>query len=85
MAHFVAAGKRQISLRELMDMCLDRPVEGFDFMMPPLLRVYGIGKKGFWSAVDGLTALDMGSRCNQEWQWRLLKLKQESEIKPPTS
>lgn len=39
MDHFVATGKRQISLRELMDMCLDAPVEGLDFMMSPLLRV----------------------------------------------
>ena len=30
--HFVAAGKHQMSLGELMDMCLDRPVEGYGFM-----------------------------------------------------
>jgi hypothetical protein len=74
MDHFVEAGKRQISLRELMDMCLDAPVEGLDFMMSPLLRVYGIGKEGFWSVVKGLTDLDMGTRCNQEWQTRLVKV-----------
>ena len=60
MDHFVAAGKRQISLRELMDMCLDAPVEGLDFMMSPLLRVHGVGKKGFWSVVNGLTGMDLG-------------------------
>jgi hypothetical protein len=85
MDHFVAVGKRQISLRELMDMCLDAPVEGLDFMMSPLLRVHGVGKKGFWSVVNGLTGMDLGNRCNQEWQKRLVKVKQESEIKPPTS
>jgi transcriptional regulator with XRE-family HTH domain len=53
MDHSVATGKHQISLRELMDMCLDAPVEGLDFMMSPLLRVYGVGKMGFWSVVNG--------------------------------
>ena len=72
--HFVATGKRQISLRELMDMCLDAPVQELDFMMSPMLRVYGLGKKGFWSVVKGLTDLDMGTRCNQEWQTRLVKV-----------
>jgi hypothetical protein len=42
----MASGKRQISLRELVDMCLNAPVEGLAFMMSPLLRVYGVGKKG---------------------------------------
>ena len=78
--HFVATGKRQISLRELMDMCLDAPVEGLDFMMSPLLRVYGVGKKGFWSVVNGLTGMDLENRSNEEWQWRLLKVKQEHRV-----
>jgi transcriptional regulator with XRE-family HTH domain len=78
MDHFLAAGKSQISLHELMDMCLDRPVEGFDFMMPPMLRVYGVGKKGFWSVVAGLTDLNMGGRCNEEWRKKLAMVKQHS-------
>jgi hypothetical protein len=52
--HFVKTGKAQISLRELMDMCLNAPVEGSDFMWPPLYRVLGVGKKGFWSVVTGM-------------------------------
>ena len=36
--------------------------------------MYGLGKKGFWSVVKGLTDLDMGTRCNQEWQTRLVKV-----------
>jgi len=80
MDHFVATGKRQISLRELMDMCLDAPVQELDFMMSPLLRVHGVGKKGFWSVVNGLTGMDLGDRCNQEWQWRLVKVKQEHMV-----
>jgi hypothetical protein len=61
-------------------MCLDAPVEGLDFMMSPLLRVYGVGLKGFWSVVNGLTSMDRGDRCNEEWQKRLLKVKQEHGI-----
>ena len=45
----MAAPGSVISLQELMDMCLDAPVEDLDFMMAPLLRVYGDGKKVFWS------------------------------------
>lgn len=74
MDHFAEQKQDRISLREFMDMCLDAPVEGMDFTMTPLLRVYGLGKKGFWSVVKGLTDLDMGSKCNQEWQTRLVKV-----------
>jgi hypothetical protein len=56
------------------------PVEGLDFIVPPLLRVRGIGNRGFWSVANGLTDIDMGSRCNDEWQKRLVKVKQESRI-----
>ena len=61
MDHFVAAGKHLISLRELMAMCLDAPVEGLNFMMSPLLRVNGVGKKRFWSVVNGLTGMSLGT------------------------
>ena len=63
-----------------MDMCLDAPVEGLDFMMSPLHRVRGVGKKGFWSVVNGLTGMNLGSRYNQEWQWRLIKVRQEHGV-----
>ncbi len=42
--HFRGVGKKEVSLRELMDMPLDAPVEGRDFMWPPLYRVRGVGK-----------------------------------------
>jgi hypothetical protein len=80
LGHFVKSGKDRISLRELMDMCLDNPV---DFMVPPLLRVRGIGSRGFWSVANGLTDMDLGSQCNDEWQERLVKVKQESGISGP--
>ena len=63
-----------------MDMCLDAPVEGLDFLMSPLLRVYGVEKIGFWNVVNSLTNLDMGSRCNQEWQKRLARVKHEHRV-----
>jgi hypothetical protein len=78
--HFAEAGKERLSLRELMDMCVDARVEGLDFMMAPLSRVYGVGKIGFWSVVNGLTGIDAGSRCNQEWRERLAKVKQKWRI-----
>ncbi len=74
MDHFAEKNQDLISLRELMDMCLDAPVEGFDFMMSPLLRVYGVGKKGYWNVVNGLTDPNLGTRCNQERQTRLVKV-----------
>jgi hypothetical protein len=76
--HFMKVGKQQISLKKLMDMCMDAPVEGFDdFMMSPLLMVCGVGKKGFWSVVNGLTGMDLGSRCNEERRKHLFKIQQE--------
>jgi hypothetical protein len=73
--HFTVAGRQQIRLRELMDMCI--LVEKRDPMLPPLLKVCGVGKKGFWSVVNGLTGMDLGRRCNEEWKQRLIKIKQE--------
>ena len=61
-------------------MCLRAPVEGFDFLMLALLRVKGIGKIGFWSVVNGMASMDLGSRCNEEWAWRLVKLKREHGV-----
>jgi DNA-binding transcriptional MerR regulator len=75
--HFVKLGKEQLSLRELMDMCLEAPVEGFDFMSTPLLRVHGLGKKGFWSVVNRLTEMDLGERVNQEWKKRLAQIQRK--------
>lgn len=75
--HFGKVGKEQIGLRELMDMSLDAPGEGFmDFMMSPLLRVHGVGKKGFWSVVNGLT-VDLGPLCNQERKKRLAQIQRK--------
>ncbi len=62
MHHFLAIGQEQISVRELMDMCLDAPVEGLNCMMSPLLRVRGVGGRGFRSVVNGLSAMDLGIR-----------------------
>lgn len=78
--HFVEAGKGRISLRELMNMCLDGPMDRWGFKTPPLWRVNGIGRKGLWSVVNGLTNMDLGNRCNEEWRNRLVTVKQQSGI-----
>jgi hypothetical protein len=57
-----------------MGRCLGAQVGGVGLMMPPLLRVDGLGKQGFWSVVKELAGLDMGIRSNQEWQALLVKL-----------
>jgi transcriptional regulator with XRE-family HTH domain len=78
--HFVEAGKRQICLRELMDMCLAGPVDRWGFRTPPLLKICGIGKYGFGCVVNGLTDMDLSRRCNEEWRKRLAKVKLQSGI-----
>jgi len=75
--HFAEIGKSQISLREIMDMCLRGPPDKWGFRWSALLKVYGVGKYGFRSFVNGLTSMDMGDRCNEEWKEKLAKLKEE--------
>lgn len=75
--HFARTEQTQISLREWLDMCLPPPRNSEVSMLPPLLRIVGIGKKCFWSVADGLTNTDLGNRCNEEWQSRLIRLKQQ--------
>ena len=84
MDHFEVIGKREISLRELMDMCVAVAEEGSKFMMTPLLRVYGVGMIGFWSVVNGLTGMDLEWRCKEQWQWRLVKVKEKRRIREMT-
>jgi hypothetical protein len=42
---------------------------------------YGVGKIGFWSVVNGLTGMDMGKRCSEEWQKRLVKVKEKWKMR----
>jgi hypothetical protein len=53
-------------------------------MMPPLLRVRGVGKLGFWGVVNGLTKLDLGERCNEEWGRTLEMVKRNRRVIGPT-
>lgn len=74
--HFARKGMSQISLRELMNMCLGGPyLTTEEFAMPSLSWVCGIGPLGFWSVVNGLTGADFGGRCNMEWRERLAMVK----------
>ena len=45
-----------------------------------LLKVTGVGKKGFWSVVNHLTSLDLGARFNQKWEQRLIRLRRDWKI-----
>jgi hypothetical protein len=82
--HFVGTGKQQMSLQELMDMCLDGPADRWGWRAPALLRICGIGKYGFGCVVNGLTGMGLGSRCNEAWRKRLVEVKRQSGITGPT-
>lgn len=75
--HCARIEQHQISLRALMDMCLQSPRNSDVSLPPPLLKICGIGRRCFWSVVDGLTATDLGNRCNEEWQHRLAREKRD--------
>ena len=51
--------------------------EGF---CPPLLKVRYVGKIGFWSVANRLTSLDLGRRFSNEWERRLVRLREEWTI-----
>jgi len=79
--HFKEQNIKEISLRNLMDM-VTPPADENDCRQSdvPLLRVWFIGKKGFWSVVNRLSSLDLGVCFKEEWQLRLLKLRREWKI-----
>ena len=41
----------------------------------PLLGLQGISIRGFWRVANALTKMNLGNRCNEEWQKRLDKVK----------
>ena len=74
--HFEECGTATVSLRTLMNLAMpesDSPDARSGLC--PLLKIRGVGKKGFWSVVTQITALDFGDRSNQEWERKLAKLK----------
>ena len=77
--HLASAGRDRLSLRELMEMCLNAPDPRLKISWPPLLRIRCIGRKGFWSVVNALTNANLGDRCNEEWRIRLDQVKRECE------
>jgi hypothetical protein len=72
--HFKQTGQSEISLEALMGMFVKVPEEQGIYSFIPLLKVYGIGKKGFRSMVNGLTSMDMGPRCNEQWRKTLVEI-----------
>jgi hypothetical protein len=73
---FEECGTDTVSLRTLMNAAMPEP-DSPDARsgLPPLPEVRGVGKKGFWSVGNQITALDLGARSNQEWERKLAKLK----------
>lgn len=74
--HFERLKKREMNLRELMDLATPTDDAESGYVSVPLLRVRGIGKYGCESVIAELTETDLGQRCNEEWRQRLRKLKQ---------
>ena len=81
LAYFKEIHKRQMSLRELMDLAMS-PTHAVESgpVSTPLLRIRGIGKYGFYSVIAELTEMDLGPRGNEEWRNRLAKLKRHWNI-----
>ena len=74
--HFEECGTDTVSLRTLMNWAMPEPASpDGQSGLTPLLKVHGVGKKGFWSVVIQITALDLGNRSNQAWGQKLAKLK----------
>ncbi len=74
--HFEECGTDTVSLRTLMNWAMPEPdsPDGRSGLSP-LLKIRGVGKKGFWSVVTQITVLDLGERSNQERGQKLAKLK----------
>lgn len=68
--HFASIQKGQISLREMMALAIPETVDSFG-CHSPLWRITFIGKKGYWSIINGLSEITMSERCNQEWERKL--------------
>jgi len=74
--HFKDCNQNEISLREMMDMVFfEKANDTTCFNMTPLLKIWCLGKCGFWSIVKGITEMDLGPKGNQEWKQRLDKLR----------
>jgi transposase len=75
--YFEDQGTTAISLRALMDMAISaREDPRTGYLITPLLDVRFVGKKGFWSVINRITDLDLGSRCEEEWHGRVARLRQ---------
>ncbi len=77
--HFAEQHTTELSLQGLIEMAIPLPEQADKaaFCRCPLLKVYGVGKKGFWSVVNQLTELDLGDSFNREWKQRLPMLRAE--------
>lgn len=76
LAHSAEQHKTRMSLREFMDLVVPEDCDPSEVLArSPLLHVSGIGKISFESVAAELTETDLGPRCNEEWQRRLVVLR----------
>ncbi len=68
--HFAEIKKERISLREMMDLAIAERVDSIGFQSP-LYRIPFIGKKGYWSIINGLSEITWNERCGREWRRKL--------------
>ena len=80
--HFLEQRVTELRLNNLMEMIIPDSLDASDpsRRSMPLLKVYGVGRKGFWSLVNRLTNLDLGGQFNEEWKRRLVILRREWKI-----
>jgi hypothetical protein len=82
--YFKQRGTNQLSLRELMDFVLLETAETVvHYQNSRLLGIKGVSKTGFFSMANGLSNVDLGSRCNEAWQKRISNLNQNWRIGGP--
>lgn len=82
--HFAGLNADRIALRLLMEMTIPaKEAPEADLLYPPLFKVVGVGKKGYWSIVHRLTDLDLGDKFEREWLERLATLRRAQQISGP--
>jgi hypothetical protein len=71
--HFASLNQEQISLRQMMDLAIPETADS-DGCNSPLSRISFIGKKGYWSIINGVSEITLNRRCGQEWGRKLVWL-----------
>lgn len=79
--HFEWAGLAETTLRHMMDLTIsDKADPRPGYLITPLLGLRWLSIVSFWSMVNALTEVDMGTRCNKHWASKLALLRQSTRI-----